>query len=71
MGQRGLTDAIHSEIELALNAHELIKIRLSGDDKKERQTIINTIITKHQAELIQTIGHVASIYRPKPELCSH
>jgi len=33
IGQHGLTDAVLAEIDLALNAHELIKVRVRGSEK--------------------------------------
>ena len=36
IGQHGFTDAVLSEINIALNAHELIKIRIRGGDRKKR-----------------------------------
>lgn len=62
-GAKGLTEAVHAEIDVALNAHELIKIKLIAGDKPTRQTMITSIITQHQAELIQDIGHTLTIYR--------
>jgi RNA-binding protein len=66
-GSKGLTDAVHKEIDIALNAHELIKIKLIANDKAERQSMIETICEQHQAELVQSVGHVVSIYREKQE----
>ena len=36
IGQHGLTDAVLAEVDIALNAHELIKIRIRGADKNKR-----------------------------------
>jgi len=66
-GAKGLTDNVLAEIEVNLDAHELIKIKLVAENKEERKAMIERIITHTGAELIQTIGHVAAIYRPKPE----
>jgi RNA-binding protein len=65
-GDKGLTDAVHKEIDLALNSHELIKIKLVAADKTARKAMIDTICEKHEAELIQSIGHVIAIYRKSP-----
>ena len=63
IGQKGLTDAVMNEIDLALDAHECIKIRISGVEKPERQIMINQILNKLGTQLIDTIGHMLVIYR--------
>lgn len=63
IGQKGLTDAVINEIELALVAHECIKIKIGGVEKPERQEMINQILTRVSAHLIDKIGHILVIYR--------
>lgn len=65
-GNQGLTPAVHQEIEVALEAHELIKLRLNASDRDARQEMIEAILCQHGAELIQQIGHTITIYR-EPE----
>jgi len=62
LGSNGLTEAVHAEIDLALNSHELIKIKLVGD-KEERKELANIIAEWHEAEIINQIGHQLCIYR--------
>lgn len=62
LGANGLTDAVNAEIEVALNAHELIKIKLVGD-KEERKELADEIANQHNAEIINQIGHQLCIYR--------
>jgi RNA-binding protein len=63
IGNKGLTEAVQLETERALYSHELIKIRINAEDKKARKEIIDKICQERQAELINTIGHIAVIYR--------
>ena len=63
LGAKGLTPAVHVEIDCALEAHELIKIKLSSKDKAEKQAMTDEICKKHTAELINQIGHIIAIYR--------
>lgn len=63
LGQHGLTPEVHLAIDEALNAHELIKIRVNAADKEARNAITQEILTHHHAELIQSIGHIIVIYR--------
>lgn len=62
IGQAGLTAAVLAEIDGALNAHELIKIRIRAE-KEERMQISLKICKDTGAELIQNIGQIAVIYR--------
>ncbi len=56
-----------AEIDLALGHHELIKVRVNADNRQERQAMIQEICTRLNAELVQLIGHVATLYRERPE----
>lgn len=62
-GQNGLSAAVFEEIERTLDHHELIKIRLSAKDREDRKLMTADLCEKTGAELIQSIGHVVTIYR--------
>lgn len=66
IGQHGLTTAVHAEIELALETHELIKIRIGNIDREHKKQLANEICQQHHAELVQSIGHIIAIYRQRP-----
>ena len=66
MGRKGLTDAVLAEIDRSLEAHELIKVRLSGD-REERRHLASQIASHVGAELVQLIGKVAVFYRPQED----
>ena len=66
IGQHGLTDAVLAEIDVALNAHELIKIRIRGGDKNKRSKQSSQIEQKLNTEIIHQIGFITVLYRPKP-----
>ena len=63
VGQHGLTEGVFNELESALDAHELIKVRLSGADRDERQAMQQAISARTGAHLIQQIGHIAVYFR--------
>ena len=63
VGQHGLSDNVHEEIDTALSHHELLKIRIPGQQKPEKQAMIEAICGHHQATLIQSIGNVIVLYR--------
>lgn len=68
IGNNGLTAAVIKEIEVNLSAHELIKIRVLGDDRKLRTDMIEEICTSLQASFIQHIGKLLILYRPAKKI---
>ncbi|PKO53943.1 MAG: ribosome assembly RNA-binding protein YhbY [Betaproteobacteria bacterium HGW-Betaproteobacteria-2] len=64
IGNNGLTEQVLKEIELALNAHELIKIKVSGDDRNLRIKMLEEICEKSGATAVHHIGKQLVIYRP-------
>jgi RNA-binding protein len=65
IGQSGLTDAVLAELELALDHHELLKVKIRAE-RDDRKVISEKICTSTGAELIQSIGQVIVIYRLNP-----
>ncbi|MEJ2681415.1 MAG: YhbY family RNA-binding protein [Gammaproteobacteria bacterium] len=63
---KGLSEGVQIELDAALKAHELIKIKFTGYKKAEIRAFTNTICAQFSAELVQLIGHVSILYRPKP-----
>ncbi len=63
IGGQGLSDNIFKEIELNLNAHELIKIKVAGDDRDARKAMYQTIIDQTGAIGIHHIGKQLVFYR--------
>ena len=63
LGQKGLTDAVLNELDIALDHHELVKIKLAMDDRDARKQVAEEICRHAQAEEVQTIGKTVSIYR--------
>lgn len=66
IGQAGLTAAVIAEIEVALDCHELIKVRIRAE-RDERKEIMNEICSATDAELVQAIGQIIVIYRYNPK----
>ena len=65
IGQHGLTDAVLAEIDGALHAHELIKIRIRGGDKNKRKEQCLQIEQHLNTDVIHQIGFITVLYRPK------
>jgi RNA-binding protein len=63
IGSQGLTDNIIKEIEVSLNAHELIKIKVAGDDREARKAMYQSICETTNAIAVHHIGKQLVIYR--------
>ena len=64
IGQHGLTPAVVRETELSLAHHELIKIRVLGDDREAREQWINQLCEEVGAAPVQHLGKLLVIYKP-------
>lgn len=67
VGGDGLTDNVKKEIDAALNAHGLIKVRIFSDDRVARETMFQTLADELNAAPIQHIGKLLVLWRPKVE----
>lgn len=66
ISENGLSANVIKEIDNNLNAHELIKIRVFGDDKNLRQQYLEEICQKLNCAAVQTIGKILVVYRQNP-----
>jgi RNA-binding protein len=66
IGNDGLSAAVKKEVDAALKAHGLVKVRVHGDDRAERETIFQTLADELGAAPIQHIGKLLVLWRPKP-----
>lgn len=66
LGSQGLTEAVIKEIDRALKSHELIKVRVPGDDRDEREAMYAQIADQLDAARIQSIGKLLVFWRPLP-----
>lgn len=67
IGHGGVTAAVVAELDRALTAHELVKVKILGDDRGQREAIGDDICEKTGAAPVQRVGKVIVIWRPKPE----
>jgi len=63
---KGLSDTVMAELEIALDHHELIKVRISADDREARDAFIETLLSRTHAEKVQRVGHVLTVFRRNP-----
>ena len=66
IGGDGLTPAVQKEIDAALNAHGLIKVRVFNDDRAARELMYQQITAELNAAPIQHIGKLLVLWRPQP-----
>ncbi len=66
IGGDGLTPAVQKEIDAALNAHGLIKVRVFGDDRAAREAMYQQLADALNAAPIQHIGKLLVLWRPTP-----
>jgi RNA-binding protein len=65
IGQKGLTEALIEEIDNALEAAELIKVKFNDfKDKESKNALSQKIATATQSYIAGMIGHVVVLYRP-------
>ena len=67
IGNKGLTESVLKEIGLALEHHELIKIKASVGDREERNEVFDKIVEEHHAILIQRVGNIALFFKRNGE----
>jgi RNA-binding protein len=66
IGHAGLTDAVVSEVDRALKAHELIKVKILAE-REQRDEIAAAMCERTDAALVQQVGKVVIMWRPKPD----
>ena len=67
IGKEGLTTAFFAELQKALRAHELVKLRFVGAERDVRATLCEQIADEGRCVFISAVGHTALFYRQNPE----
>jgi len=63
VGQNGISEGVIAETDIALKAHELIKVHIQSDDRDERLADAEMLANKNNAELVAHIGKTFILYR--------
>ena len=63
LGQKGVTPNLINELIVAIGHHELVKVKLSGGDREEREAQIQALTAGADCEIVQTIGHTATLWK--------
>lgn len=67
IGNKGVTPAFIAELDAVLEQHELVKVKVAGEDREARDAMIGDLADQAGAALVQRIGHTAVLYRPSKE----
>jgi len=67
IGESGLSASVLAETDRALSSHELIKVRVLGDDREQRQAMMHDLCAALGCAPVQMIGKLLVVYRPGPE----
>jgi RNA-binding protein len=67
VGQKGLTETVVEEVRLALEHHELIKVKVNVADREARDATVREICEQTGADLVQRIGFIATLYLSNPQ----
>jgi RNA-binding protein len=68
VGQKGLTPGVTEELRLALDHHELVKLRARVGDREERDTVLAELARATGSEFVYRIGNVGLFYKKNNKL---
>ena len=67
VGAAGMSPPVLQEIDRGLAAHELIKVRLAGGQRMDREQVAEDIAEALSCAVVQIIGHMLVLFRPAPQ----
>lgn len=68
IGNSGVSAGVVAETQRALHDHELIKVRLPGMAREDRDQALVDLAARTDSALVGRIGHVATLYKPRSDL---
>lgn len=66
VGSNGVSAAVVNELDQALTAHELVKVRVNAADREQRRAMTEQLAAGTASELVHSVGHVVVLYRERP-----
>lgn len=66
IGHKGITDSVVREVDSALTAHELIKVRADVDDRGARGAMLDDICARTGASAVKQVGKILILWRARP-----
>ena len=67
IGQAGASPAVMAETTRALHDHELVKVRVTGMERDDRDQALDSLAQGTKSEIVGRIGHTAVLHRRNPE----
>lgn len=67
VGGKGITEGVVAELDLVLETHELVKVKLAAEDRDTRDAWIGDLAARADAVLVQRIGNTAVLFRARKE----
>lgn len=67
VGHAGVSPQLVAEVERALTAHELIKVRIGGTDRDERAALGDEVAAATEAVVVHRVGKIVILWRPRPD----
>lgn len=67
IGKVGLEDAVVAEVDSALKAHELIKVKINEADRDAREEIGESVAARTDSAVVQRVGKILVLWRPRPD----
>jgi RNA-binding protein len=68
VGQQGISDDLIQSLDDALRTHELVKVALTKNAALDVRDAAAQLAGSTKAEVVQTIGRTATLYRKNPDL---
>lgn len=66
IGKEGLSESVIRAIDIALDAHELIKVKIAAE-RDRREQLAPLIEARLSCECVGTVGRMAILYREHPD----
>ena len=66
IGKEGLSENVLGAIDTALEAHELIKVKIAAE-RDQREQFVPVIEERLNCECVGTVGRMAILYREHPD----
>jgi RNA-binding protein len=67
VGKTGVQDSVVAELDRALTAHELVKLKINDPDREAREATAIALSTRTDSAVVQRVGKVVILWRPRPE----
>ncbi|HYP88700.1 MAG TPA: ribosome assembly RNA-binding protein YhbY, partial [Polyangiaceae bacterium] len=67
IGHQGVTDGVKEALEVVLERHELLKVKVAGDAEIDASEVGPQLAKATKSHLVQIIGHTVVLYRPRVE----